>query len=326
MLATISVLIVNYNGEKYIKDTILSCKNAFNRQGFNNYEILVLDNASYDNSNVQIESAQVESDCTNVKLFFSKENLGFAKGCNYLARKATGQILYLLNNDTFSIDLKELTYLIGRNEFKSNSLWAIKTLNKDKTRQNNVFTYPSRIKFVIEMLLLKNMLFRFKKNKPNATAESLENKYFSGCALLISKDTFLSVGGFDEDFYFYHEECDLFLNVQKKWKGDIDKRLLSDELIHFGGGGGVISEYSFIAYYTNLYRLYLKHSLLSKVSINFLFKLSFFIKIVFYILKVNYSYSPFTKTYKHLEQERSIREVYDLQKKLHKNIDSEFKK
>lgn len=326
MLATISVLIVNYNGEKYIKDTILSCINAFNRQGYNDYEILVLDNASYDNSNEQIVSAQVESECSKVKLFFSKENLGFAKGCNYLARKATGQILYLLNNDTYSIDLKELTYLIGKNEFKCNSLWAIKTLNKDKTRQNNVFTYPSRIKFVIEMLLLKNLLFRFKKNSPDVTTEKLENKYFSGCALLISTETFLSVGGFDENFYFYHEECDLFLNVQKKWKDDVDKRLLSDELIHFGGGGGVISEYSFIAYYTNLYRLYLKHSLFSKNAINFLFKLSLFIKIILYRLKVNYSYSPFTKTYKHLEQERSIDEVYDLQKKLHKNIDSEFKK
>ncbi|MEG1313228.1 MAG: glycosyltransferase, partial [Bacilli bacterium] len=293
MLTVISVLIVNYNGEKYIKDTLVSCVNAFEKQSFCEYEILVLDNASGDNSVAQIELADAEIKSRNIKIFKSNDNMGFAKGCNYLAQYASGQILYLLNNDTHSIDLTELIYLIRNNQFKNNSLWALKTLNKDSTRQNNVFTYPSRLKLVIEMLLLKNFIYKFKTNIFRKENEDLGRKYFSGCALLISKETFLNVGGFDESFYFYHEECDLFLNIQYKFKNAVDKRLLSDELIHFGGGGGVISEYSFIAYYTNLYRLYFKHSLFSRDFLDFLFKMSFFIKKILFKMKINYSYSPF---------------------------------
>ena len=50
MLNSISIIIVNYNGAQYLKNTISSCVNIFRYNGFDDFELLILDNASTDNS------------------------------------------------------------------------------------------------------------------------------------------------------------------------------------------------------------------------------------------------------------------------------------
>ena len=102
--------------------------------------------------------------------------------------------------------------------------------------------------------------------------------------------------------------------------------MLNDEIIHYGGGGGIISDFSFVAYYTNLYRLYLKHGIISQRSLNFIFKFNFLIKKILYLMNIQYEYSPFAKTYKISGSERNPVEVYELQMKLMDNIKREFNK
>ncbi len=327
MLNSISIIIVNYNGAQYLKNTISSCVNIFRHNGFDDFELLILDNASTDNSVDVIHDVLGGLPFLETTFIKSKVNHGFAKGCNILSKIAKREILYFLNNDTMSLDASEFIGLIRAGDFKDNSVWAFKTLNSDGTRQNNVFRYPTRSKFLVEMVLLKNKLhFLLKKMRFSTFKDNYDSSYFSGCALLISKNVFLQLNGFDEEFYFYHEECDLFIRLEQKFNKKLDKKLLNDEIIHYGGGGGIISDFSFVAYYTNLYRLYLKHGIISQRSLNFIFKFNFLIKKILYLMNIQYEYSPFAKTYKISGSERNPVEVYELQMKLMDNIKREFNK
>lgn len=89
----VSVLVVNYNGAKYLPD----CLTALERQSVprQRFEVIVVDNHSADVS-VNVILTQFPW----VKLIPLDYNSGFADGNNIAARHALGSTLILLNNDT----------------------------------------------------------------------------------------------------------------------------------------------------------------------------------------------------------------------------------
>ena len=91
-----AVLVLNWQGEKLIKD----CLDALKNQSYDNFLTVVADNASTDAS-IEI----IKSDYPDVLLYDFKENYGFARGNNEaieLLFKAYPELKYvvLLNNDT----------------------------------------------------------------------------------------------------------------------------------------------------------------------------------------------------------------------------------
>jgi GT2 family glycosyltransferase len=91
----VSVLIVNYNGSKYLP----ACLIALERQTVprQQFEVVVVDNASVDGS-VEL----IRERFPWARLVPLDRNTGFAKGNNIAARYARGQLLVLLNNDTIT--------------------------------------------------------------------------------------------------------------------------------------------------------------------------------------------------------------------------------
>ncbi|NOT29279.1 MAG: glycosyltransferase, partial [Planctomycetes bacterium] len=88
----LSVLIVNYN----TREKTLACLQSVERETRGlEYEVLVLDNASGDGS-----AAAIRAGFPGLHLDVQRENLGFARGINRLARAARGEFLLLLNPDT----------------------------------------------------------------------------------------------------------------------------------------------------------------------------------------------------------------------------------
>lgn len=93
----VSVLIVNYNGKKYIENLFESlCR--LNHEGFT-YEVIFEDNNSSDGSIEYLKSKGYDKKI-NLRIAESHANLGFAGGNNYAARMSDGKYLALLNNDT----------------------------------------------------------------------------------------------------------------------------------------------------------------------------------------------------------------------------------
>ena len=87
----VSIVILNYNGKKYIKNCIESIKN----QKYSNIELILVDNASTDGSMVGLKKLYPE-----IKLIINNQNLGSAKANNIGAESSKGEYLFFLNIDT----------------------------------------------------------------------------------------------------------------------------------------------------------------------------------------------------------------------------------
>ncbi len=86
-----SVVIANHNGERHLP-VVLS---ALRAQSFGDFEVIVVDDASRDDS-----ALLVERDFPEVRLIVNRANAGFAVTCNTGAAAADGRYVVMLNSDT----------------------------------------------------------------------------------------------------------------------------------------------------------------------------------------------------------------------------------
>ena len=87
----VSIVIPHWNNV----DVLSECLESISDTDFENFETIVVDNASTDNS-----VAWVRSNYPDVKLIENDKNHGYAGGCNIGAEAANGTYLIFLNNDT----------------------------------------------------------------------------------------------------------------------------------------------------------------------------------------------------------------------------------
>jgi len=181
---SVSIIIVNYNGRKFIKE----CFDSLKRLNYSNYEILFVDNASSDNS-----LTIVRQNYPLVKVIENHENLGFAAANNIAAQKAEGEYLFLLNNDT-KVDPDVLIELI-------------KVISKDPTIgicACTLMSYDGKQYFHTG---IGCDLFGYP-------IVSKQVFYSEGSALMIRRSLFQSVGGFDPEYFMFHEDIDLAWRIQ----------------------------------------------------------------------------------------------------------------
>ncbi len=89
----VSVLVVSYNAEKYIKKTLKSCL----KQTFEDIEVLLLDNGSKDKTVEIVENFQKKDD--RLKVFKGEKNLGPYAGLNFLLEKSRGGYIAIQDHD-----------------------------------------------------------------------------------------------------------------------------------------------------------------------------------------------------------------------------------
>jgi GT2 family glycosyltransferase len=310
----LSILIVNYKGANYLVNLFNSIEQQF-RHYILLYEIIVYDNNSNDESLALL--SQIKRFTPNLKYISGIENLGFAKANNYLAEEAIYENLLLLNIDTEIVSLKNTINYLNQNQTLSNEIISCRLINPNLTTQVNVFNYPGNARLIFELFLMKHPLVKIlsyrKTNKVN-----LKSKYFSGCFFLISSTMFNKVGGFDEEFFFYHEDCDLFLRLEKIGISKI--YFENDKIIHFGGGGN-ITENTFNNYYLGLYRLFKKHKFKSsKFLLKTIFLLGFNFRIFLSMFGLNLNYSPFASVYSHHLKTSSTNEISNMHRNTLNNL------
>ena len=91
MKKQVSVIIPNFNGRNYLKD----CLNSLNQQHFQDFEIILVDNASTDDS-----LSLAREFCPEIKTIVLSENFGFCRAVNEGIRASKAPFVLLLNNDT----------------------------------------------------------------------------------------------------------------------------------------------------------------------------------------------------------------------------------
>lgn len=189
----ISIIIINYNGKKWIKKCFDSLKN----QTFKNFEVIVVDNNSSDNSIEQIKNYY-----SFVKIIQSKKNLGFAGGNNLGIKNANGQLILLLNYDTwFKNDFIERLY----KEFISNNVDIVSPSQANYFNQKKS-NFRAKIDPLGHCIHVRNNL------------QKSQSFYLSGTCLLFPRELYEETLGLDSDFFMYFEEIDWFwrLNLLNK--------------------------------------------------------------------------------------------------------------
>lgn len=191
--ASVSVIIVNFNGGDFIQTTIDYLAGQTSAPD----EVIVVDNASTDGSADRLDLSAL----ANARLIRSQENLGFAGANNLAAREAKGDWLALLNPDTEAQPdwlqaLKEAAARYpGTTSFASAQIDAVNPGILDGAGDcYAAFGFPWRGGFGNPARLLPE-----------------EGECFSPCgaSAFIRRDVFLGAGGFDETYFCYCEDVDL---------------------------------------------------------------------------------------------------------------------
>jgi GT2 family glycosyltransferase len=112
-LPSVSIITVNYNGKKYLKNFFDSVKSLDYPNG--SYEAIMVDNASQDDS-----VNYVRKNFPSVRIIQAVKNLGFGGGNNLGIKSSRGDLLVLVNNDTIleKIFLKEMVSCYLKNSQK----------------------------------------------------------------------------------------------------------------------------------------------------------------------------------------------------------------
>jgi len=188
----VAVVVINYNGKHYLRECFESLKN----QTYSDYDAHVIDNGSVDGS---VE--YVKEHFPWVKIIAFKENLGFAKAYNEAIKAVDADLVALLNNDT-RVDRKWLQELINAiQEDKLIAAVGSKILLYDSPQLLNhagAKITPIGGGFDIGLYRRDEKEYNIKKQVGAVC----------GAAMLVKKDLFIKIGGFDEDFFAYFEDVD----------------------------------------------------------------------------------------------------------------------
>jgi len=206
----VSIIIISFNVCNYL----VKCLDSIEKYWPDNIEmeIILLDNDSTDNT-----EEIIKKNYPFVKSIFSKINYGFSKGNNIAASHATGDILFLLNPDAELIDESVSNVFRYFDSQAQPLLVAPRLLNSDSTIQNSIIKYPGVFRMFIELFFITKI---FNWLQINSTCFNVitEVDALSGAAIIIRRDRYNEIGGFDEQF-FWMEDVDLCTqNLLKKGK------------------------------------------------------------------------------------------------------------
>ena len=190
--ALISIIILNFNGLEYLKETIPSILSL----QYSNKEIIVFDNASTDGS---IEFLSAFSEITLVK---SKINLGYSKGKNEAIKHSNGEDILMLDNDILINNVNILQ------ELKENYSQEIAFLQVPLIDINQEETDFYGIYFSIYGANLHKK--QIEKSKILASEQKLiEIAGATGGCMFFKRSVWDKLGGFDESQMFNLDDIDI---------------------------------------------------------------------------------------------------------------------
>ena len=211
----LSIIIINYNLAKEIEGCLNSLLKEINSKGLVNYEILIVDNNSPDNSILQTEK-KFRKD--NIQFYFLNKNVGFGGGCNYGFSKAAGKYICFLNPDTIIIEDIFSPILDLFETDKSIGIIGPKQQVGPPFFDFSAGLYPN-IFFELFNLFGAGVFFEgiLMFLYTNITKKkSFEVDWILGAAVFIRAELFKAINGFDKDYFMFFEEVDLCKRVSNK--------------------------------------------------------------------------------------------------------------
>ena len=214
----LSVIILNYNVRYFLEQCVLSVEKAL--AGIDG-EIIIIDNNSPDDS-----CAMMKAKFPHIKLIENKENSGFPKGNNIGVAQAKGEYLCILNPDTI---VAEDTFT----KIMKTENWQLNTgIVGCKLIDGSGAFLPESKRGVPTPWVAFTKIFGLYKLFPNS---NWFNQYYAqhlsenesgnvsilvGAFMVLKRDLYLQVGGFDENCFMYSDDIDLSYMILKTGKSN----------------------------------------------------------------------------------------------------------
>jgi GT2 family glycosyltransferase len=217
----VTVVIPNWNGRQWLE----GCLNALKVQDYHDFGVVLVDDASTDNS-----VDYIENEFPGVKVIRQLQRCGFAKSANAGIKASSGDYVVLLNNDT----IPAVSFIRNLVHFMDDMPPEVGSLASCMLCMDN----PTLIDDTGDILTWYGQALKRGHGKP--ADEFLKNsEVFSACAgAALYRRSFLNeTGGFDEKFVNYLEDVDL--GLRGRLSGHRCRFVPGAEVLHKGHGSNI---------------------------------------------------------------------------------------
>lgn len=223
-MKTLSVVLLNFNGRHHLESFLPSVVEYSAP-----YEVVVVDNGSSDHS---LEF--VKSNYPQVSVVAFQENHGFCGGYNKALEVITSEYVVLLNTDVE----------VSKNWIQP-VLDQLKADESIKAAQPKILDFKAKDKFEYAGAsggYIDKLGYPFCRGRIFQTIETDEQQYedardifwASGTCLFIHRETYIELGGLDQDFFAHMEEIDLCWRI---WSSGGRVIVVPQSTIYHVGGG-----------------------------------------------------------------------------------------
>ncbi len=265
----LSVIVVTYNSSKYIVECL--CSITQSARGLD-FELVVVDNHSTDHT-----LALVHRHFPDTRLVSNPENRGFARANNQGLEISRGEAVLLVNPDVVILGDAIPSMLRFLRKSENTAAVGCQLLNADHTVQRSTFSYPTISKELFHIMGGRRLLCLhgkgpskrlslFRRCFPKSFGPYWEHDKLvevdglTGACVMIKEKAIRECGGFDERFFMYNEERELFY----RFKSDGWKVIFYPEAsaVHYGGSKNVDSFDDvglFLHWYRGIFLFFSKH-------------------------------------------------------------------
>jgi len=264
----VAVILVGLNACDYVCQCLQSLGRAEWR-GYS-YETIYVDNGSTDGT----VSALRAGGCP-VEVLENKSNVGFCKAANQGARIANARHYLFINDDTVVLDDAVPLLVEYLDQHPEAGCVGSRLLYPDMTEQWSGRSFPSPWNAILGRRSLLSRIFpNAKILKKYLNADQVRGNvpfpvdWLSAAAIMVRKEIFERVGGFAEDYYYWHEA--VFCDRVRKAGGAVILHPLS-RIIHYEGKGSgsrpfAVRKWHILDFHKSAFRCYCEHYNLGKLN------------------------------------------------------------
>ncbi len=199
----ISIIIVNYNAGKLLYECVKSINDTISVD----FEIIVIDNCSADNSIAELREINTNK---SIQIILNQSNVGFSKANNIASELAKGRYFHFLNPDTTVSDDLNLSYHRILEEHSELYVTKLADSNGQIVKSDNLIFTPTN--------LLKKLVGK-------------AHYWYTGASIIIRSDIFRKIGGWTPDYFMYSEDMDLFYKTSRL---GITPKIVTSVVKHIG--------------------------------------------------------------------------------------------
>lgn len=212
MKPVVSIIIVSFN----VKNLLRDCLNSLHQVTVP-FEVFVVDNASKDDTLAMLKT-EFQS-WSALTVIANNENKGFAGANNQAIPKCSGKYILFLNPDTI-VKPRAISALTNYLDTHPDvGVVGPRITYGDGSLQFSCGTKPTLLGTIFDSFKLYKLSPRiFGRNRYREWDynQIRDVGWVSGACLMIRKDLAVSLGGFDENFFFYNEDVDLCIRAHNR--------------------------------------------------------------------------------------------------------------